>query len=387
MKTSTDIQTIAAPVRRDRPWQAAQFLVLNFVYLLLVFGWTLRYPPSDRDLVLFSHPEMLPWLVRALWSLEIRLFGAWWPGYHAVNLFLLYAFMVSIFFLTRCALPGPWWLGSLAAVMTMASPVKSEAVLALSGVMELLPACLSLLTLLLYAADLARPGIIKQAGVVAVYWLGVFGAGAAPLLAFVPLLWEGILLPPEERRWGRALPLAAIGLAALAWQAVSPEYPLAAGGVTAHFAPLLLLLYPLGLFPETLANFAAAPWLGWILGLGLAAGVLMLWRATRSPGLLWGVLAALLVRLLHTPQPVDLATLDGGGSLFLSLALVNIAFAAFCFHAVQHPKWHRPIVFITTMLCVVLFLMQAQSNMKWRDAVQGNEAEITAITNDTGTLP
>jgi hypothetical protein len=387
MKTATDIQSKAAPARRDRPWQAVQFLALNGIYLLLVFGWTLRYPPSDRDLVLFSHPEMLPWLVRGLWSLEIRLFGAWWPGYHIVNLMLLYACMVSIFFLTRRALRGPWWLGSLAAVMTMASPVKSEAVLALSGVMELLPAGLSLLTLLLYAADVQRPGVVKQAGAVAVYWLGVFGAGAAPLLAFVPLLWEGVLLPPEERRWGRVLLLAALGLAALAWRVISPEYPLEAAGLTAHFAPLLLVLYPLGLLPETLAHFAAAPWLGGLLGLGLAAGVLMLWRATRSPGLLWGVLSALLVRVLHTPQPVDLATLEGGGSLFLSLALANMAFAAFCFHAVQHPKWHRPIVFLTTMLCVVLFLMQAQSNMKWRDAVQGNDLEVPVITNDMGTWP
>lgn len=387
MEASNDNTRRKTPARQDRPWQAAQFLVLNFCYLLLVFGWTLRYPPSGRDLVLLSSPEPLSLLSRGLWTLEMRLFGTWWPGYHAVNLFLLYACMVLLFFLTRRALRGPWWLGSLAAVMTMANPVKSEAVLALSGALDLLPAALSLLVLLLYAEHVHRPGGLKQAGAVAVYFAGVFSAGAAPMLAFVPLLWEGVLLSPTERCWRRTLPLAIVGLAVLVWRVLSPGYSMEIPDLARYFAPLLLVIYPLGLLPESLVRFSEAPWLGWLLALGLAAGVLILRRAAQSPGLLWGVCAALLVRVFHASSPVDLVTLEGGGSLLLPLALINIAFAAFCFRAVQHPKWHRPVVFITTMLCVVLFFMQARENMNWREAVQHHHVGSPAFTRELGTAP
>jgi hypothetical protein len=171
------------------------------------------------------------------------------------------------------------------------------------------------------------------------------------------------------------------------WRVLSPGYSMEIPDLARYFAPLLLVIYPLGLLPESLVRFSEAPWLGWLLALGLAAGVLILRRAAQSPGLLWGVCAALLVRVFHASSPVDLVTLEGGGSLLLPLALINIAFAAFCFRAVQHPKWHRPVVFITTMLCVVLFFLQARENMNWREAVQHHHVGSPAFPRELGTAP
>ncbi|HEX73085.1 MAG TPA: hypothetical protein ENN65_07195, partial [Candidatus Hydrogenedentes bacterium] len=133
---------------------APQFLGMMLVYCAIVYAWMPQLHPLGRDYAAMASSESLPWLARTLFAWELHRFGAWPYGYFLANMLLLYACMVTIFFYTRLAVRGLWWLGSLSAVLLMANPLKSEAVLHLSGVQDLLPAWLALLALLFHALHL-----------------------------------------------------------------------------------------------------------------------------------------------------------------------------------------------------------------------------------------
>ena len=63
---------------------------------------------------------------------------------------------------------------------------------------------------------------------------------------------------------------------------------------------------------------------------------------------------------------MDLVQGTGGGTLIVPIALIAVAFSALCYRVIQHPKWVRPVVSLTTLLCLFFFILQAQANLAWK---------------------
>lgn len=344
-----------------------QFLAMNFIYLAGVYAWTLHFYPLGRDFAALARPDVLPWGVRTLFAWEMTSFGPWLPGYHLVNLALLYGCMIALFFLTRLATQGPWWLGSLAAVLFMANPLKSEAVLNLSGVEELLPAFLALVALWSYAACARKPAAWRHAAALAMFAAATLPFRSNAGLAAAMLLYE-FLIPMEEKagRWLRVFAVVALGaVAGVAHGVFSPIQSLDPSGM---FAPLCLIFYPIGLLPETAARFHESPWLGWATALVTIAIFAQIVRKSQSRAFAFGLLGAAAMRLFQGKAFVDPVHMLGGGSMLVPIALCGVAAGALSQRIQAHPKWARPIVVITTVLCLVFFLLQGSVNWAWRAA-------------------
>jgi len=363
MHTLTQDNSLPRPPERNL---APHFLVMMLFYLVLVYAWSLYLYPLGRDYAAMAHPETLPWGVRSLFSAEMLLFGRFLPGYHLVNLAVLYGCMIALFFFTRSAVRGPWWLGSLAAVLFMANPVKAEAVLNLCGVVDLLPAFLSFLTLAAYAAHVRRPRRFT-------FFLALGGFAVAVLpyrvnspLVIILLLYEATAAERYERIWARLIPFIAVALSAFWLQ--RGTHSGAAWSCAIAWSPLYFIVYPMGFLPETAARFQEHPALGWASAVVVVLLLALLVRKARHRALIFGVLGAFASRLAPIDKPVDPVHLIGGGQLLIATGLLGIAFAALCHRMIQHPHWHRPVVFLTTALCVILFVGQIRGILAWREA-------------------
>ncbi|MCX5771469.1 MAG: hypothetical protein NTZ09_14540, partial [Candidatus Hydrogenedentes bacterium] len=159
------------------------------IYLLIVYAWSLSLYPLGRDYAALADPTSLPPIAGKLFAWEIRAFGGSPYGYHAVNLVLLYGCMMALYRFVRLAIPGPFWLGTLAAALFMANPVHSEAVLNLSGVGDLVPAFLALLALVAYAQHRAGPRGWTGVLALAAFALAVLPYRQNVMLIIVPALY------------------------------------------------------------------------------------------------------------------------------------------------------------------------------------------------------
>lgn len=336
------------------------------VYLLLVHVWSLTLYPLGRDYALIANPSAEPWPVSWLLGLEVEHFDASLIPYHVVNLALLYGCMVALFFFTRLAVGGPWWHGSLCAVLFMANPLKSEAVLHLTGISELLPTFLALLALTLYGASVRWRRLPLTLSV----WIS-FGAAVLPFFANLPLflvvlLYEGVLRRQGPPKIARLVGPAVLTLAGV-WihrELLAGTYPT----LSTELLPFLYIVYPIGLLPATVHFYAAYPWLAYAVGLLVIAGLVLIIRKARHPGILFGLLGAAAMRLTDHGDPIDPVHLIGGGRMLTGIALANIAVVALCHRVGQHPKWHQPVVILTTLLCIVFFGIQIRAISAWREA-------------------
>lgn len=384
-----------------------RFLVLDAVYLLLVMGWTVVLPPMGRDL-LRGEIGYGPVLIQ-FWLDLLSGDLAPVPLYHVAALQLLYLCMVLVFFLTRLATRGPWWLGSVAAVVFMAHPVKAEAVLTVAGVaMELIPTAACLGGLLMYAAPPPRPlwrALARDAGAVALLVFSAFTSTTLPTFGLglsilvLPFLWDLFVVPCGERRPFRLarpllVPFILLGVYVYYWE-IRHLAPTLAGAFSlcAHpFTMIGLLLYPLGILPETRDALAANPAM---LATGaLAAGMAGLWAARRlkSPAVLFGLLSMVLLFLWNgSPEtitsnptfatfpkdsnggpfwPVDPVHFANGGWLTLATAFLGIAVAGVFAALLRHPRWRKPAVALSTALCVGLMVLHGIVNLQWVSAGQ-----------------
>ena len=373
------VATLAAmesmPLTRNtstfREGKAGPLLFMDAVYLLVVFSWTLFLPPLGRDYAALAN---------------FAPFGDSIAFYHAINLALLYLAMVLVFFLTRLATGGPWWLGSVAAVVFMAHPLKAEAVLNLSGMKDLLPAVLSLATLLAYAQARRRPEWVVS------FLAALLFAGALLLvpgqggLLFAVMAWEGCVVDRAQRRMAILLPF--MGIAALGWFMYPPVLALLPLPLTGAFWPMTSLVYPIGLLPETAAAFRAQPFLPALVFGGLALAAVGLARTVRHPAFTFGLLAAAGFAVFGEYRPVDPVHLIGGGRMLPAIALFAIALAGAFHRMVHHPAWPKPTVWVSSVLCLVLMILHVQTNLAWNragDAVRAfRQAAFTAAAQHPG---
>ncbi|MCL4691254.1 MAG: hypothetical protein KJ060_01900 [Candidatus Hydrogenedentes bacterium] len=362
-----------------------------FVYLFIIYIWSVTTYPMGRDFeVLATAGNDLPFLAGQLFRLEMAVFGTWLPGYHFVNMLLLYACVMCVYYFTNLTVRGLWWFGTLSACLFLANPVHSEAVLNISGVGDLIPCLIALLALTAYAAQVRNPKAWKVSVAFVLFIVATVPYASNATLILVIVLFELLVARTGERSFARLGVFFVAGIAGLFAHAGD----LITSGVqlAQRMTPLYFLFYPLGFLPKTVVAFHERPWLGWLAVLVVIGLFALIYRKARRPVILFGVLAMVALRLGPLDRPVDFVSLIGGGQLLLANAFFTIGLVALFFCIMEHPKWRISMVGITTSLVIILFAMQFISVRRWHDAgerVAAFQAEAKEVARDgaIGVLP
>ncbi len=346
----------------------AFFMAALFVYLCIVHGLSLLTMPSPDVSAPFVNVNAIPDGIETVLN---RFFGflAYSPRLiQGLAVVTLYGCMVTLFHLTRRVVKGPVWLGSLSAAVFMAHPVKTEVLFSAYGLFSLVGALLALLTLLSYLRLMESSSGTRFILALICFSLATFPFSVNATLFGVLIMLEFFPGTPETRRWGRPVPFLVVALLA---NGVHLE-TLYAGmpDFKANLAPLLLLVYPIGLLPDTLAQLQDSPVLAWFWSLMalLLLVASMVW--VRNGAYRVALLALISYRFYPGADAIDLASLSGGGQLLIPLALACIALAGFCRWLLQFEVWGKPAIALTTMLCIVLFTLQFQANRAFLGVAQ-----------------
>ncbi|MFO7975502.1 MAG: hypothetical protein R6V12_12800 [Candidatus Hydrogenedentota bacterium] len=333
------------------------------LYVVLVFGWVVNAYPMGRDYV----EQDLPATIAPVWVGLQDIFGeAFWP-YHAINILLVYGCMIAIFYLMKLTHQGPWWLGTLAAVLFMANPVHTESVANLRGMADLLPCFLALTALCAYCI-LARSGnLLWLLLALPLFAVAAFAAPEDLALLGVFGLFEAILASDKARkRLVRLLPMALV-TAGVGW--AHGDRLFAHGGNLAEMlGPLYFIFYPIGFLPSTVHHLHENPWLGWVGGAAVVAVLLLIYRKARRPVILFALLSIPVVRLFGGGRAIDPVHLVGGGQLLLASAFFAIALTGLFHRIMDHPKWRRIVINGTYLLCLLLMIIQVHALVQWRAA-------------------
>jgi hypothetical protein len=338
--------------------------VSMLLYTVFVYAWGLTAYPIGRDYAAMADPASLPFLVDRFFQWELELFGAHPSLYRAVNMVLMHACMISVHYLVRLVVGGPFWMGTLAAVLFMANPVHSEAMLNLMGPAELWPCLLALVSLWLYASHtLERPRSIKIIASWMVFALAVLPYRENVFLVLVFVLLEALIVKRETRSAVRPLPF--VGLAAVSVflnRHVLLIHPFDLG---AMFGPLYLIFYPIGLLPETAQRFHEQPWTPWLAFAVIVLAVALIYHKARRPAILFGLFSMLAIRLFQGGHSIDLVHRGGGGELLFATVMFDLALAALFLRIMDHPKWRASIIALTTLFCVLFFGLQIAAARDW----------------------
>ncbi|MCK5862416.1 MAG: hypothetical protein KAH38_08015 [Candidatus Hydrogenedentes bacterium] len=351
--------------------------VADAVYLSLVYAFFILLPPLGRDYAALARPDSI-----LFFGGMVQLFGGYSWAYLLLNLLLLYGCMALILSITKEVTKGPWWLGSVAAVLFMANPVKTEAVLNISGVRELWPGFMALLTLFVYI-QCRRSTKRGMRGLPLLTYLVAILTGPINIMLFAVIaILEFTVYKKRSRCW---IPLALVGSAALFISGQWAE--IGALHLSCMFTPLFFVVYPIGILPDTVAFFQQWPLAGYgiaIAAVGIGIGLI---RKVNHPAFTFGLLGAVAFRLCQGGFAVDPITLNGGGQLLVPIALISIAAAGF-FHAViEKSHWRRSVVRFTTLLCIAVMCCQIWVNLHWRYAGQEVERFQQAVVSVTKNYP
>lgn len=338
----------------------AFFLAALFVYLCVVHGVSLLSTGPRGPVAALSGESGMPQILVAVLNGFLEKTGYSPAIFSSFALALLYACMICIFQITRHLVKGPVWLGSLAAAVFMAHPAKTEVLFSAVGLIQLLSALSALLSIWTCLRLLESRSIARYLIALMLFAVASFPFPANATLFGLVLMLEFYPGTPETRRWSRLVPfllitIVANGLHLNVLYSRSPD-------LAENFAPLLLLIYPIGLLPSTVVALQTAPLISW--GWGLLAAVLVVTSMVyvRNGAYRVCVLALLAFRFYPGALPIDLSTLNGAGQLLVPIAFGAVALAGFCRWSMQFEAWGRTTVAWTTMLCIVLFVLQFQAN-------------------------
>lgn len=340
-----------------------------FIYLCIVYAWSLKIFPLGRDFACMADPGAhLPFLADRLFAWEVATFRGWATGYHIVNMAFMYACMLCLYRFVRLTVKGYFWLGTLAATLFMANPVHTEAMLNWSGVGDLIPCLAALLAITAYAEHANAPKTWKAVLFAVYFAFAVLPYRQNAFLVAFPILFEILFIEKDETRNARLLPALAISGIGLILHRSAFSY--ASLDFAESFGPLYLVFYPLGLLPKTARALATYPVLEWVGAAVIVFIIYLIYRKARRRIILVALLSMVATRFLQGDVLIDPVHMIGGGKLLLANAFFNVALVATFFRMMDHYKWRRPVVMLTTLLAVVFFIMELRSVGAWQRADQ-----------------
>ncbi len=362
-------------------WPYLYDIVALLVYTAMVHAWSVTLYPLGRDYAMLeSRGAGLPMGAAQLVRWEIETFGASVAGYHVVNVALMYACMLCLYFLVIRMLKSPPWIGALAAVLFMANPVHTESTFSLCGAADLVPCLAALIALLAYATYADVRGALAWIVALTALTLAGMAYRENAFLFAVPALME--LFGERGRRLlYRMTPILLSGGAAV-WRH-GGSYAMSLSEFQDAWLSLFLIVYPIGLLPETVQRYHEWPWLfAGVCALFLAC-LWLLCRALGHKAIVVGAAGMIAVFMGAGVGGIDLVQMGGAGKLLLATALCALAFAGVVSRLMQcNAKWRSTFVYLTTLLCVIFFIMKIAETPNWRAA--GNLVQSVQRAADIG---
>lgn len=336
------------------------FLTADALYLLVLFGWTLRLGPMGEDFSRLSEAAAGTghWLFAAC--------PGWFRGPSVLparlaGLFMLYGVVGLIFRLSRSVTGGPWWLGSVAAVLFLAHPLKSPAVYTVTGTAALADSLLLLAAV--WAVDESGRGgqVRKLTGWVVptlIAWVTGRWWEALVLVAG----WAWILRASRSGGTRRVMPPALAilggGLYHASWD------PMALIGLLHGGRAWLLTVWPFGLSPDTVRFFNGHP--GWHAAWSLTVWVGLILLTRKLAGGTAARLAALTLPVcLAVGARLDFLTFEGGAAYAVPTALVAMTAGAGFRTQLEHPRFRRHTVVASTGVCLAMMAWHGWVALDW----------------------
>lgn len=331
------------------------FLLLDFLYVSAVFLWTIFVPVSSSDYLWF-HNTFFNQPIYSSDSIILSVIFSWSSViFRLLNFILLYMLMVALFFITRFLTGGPWWLGSLSAVLFMAHPLTEPHVIQINGYETLFPLLIVAIPLLIFAYS-----VHTQASHFLFVWLlSLTALFANPLSApFIIIISIGLSLNREIKTIfsGQNILMSLITLfPALYFLKINQTHY----SFSLDFIPQFsLILYPIGWLPTTQSIYHQNDILPILYGfIGISILLFISWKVKHKYLilLLWGIVFLSMFsqrNQLNLSQP-----LQNTPTLF-PLFLSCIVISGICGIIQKQPRWKTGIVKITTLLCIIMMVGQ-----------------------------
>lgn len=331
------------------------FLLLDLLYVSVVFLWTIFLPLSGSDYLWF-HDTFFNQPMQGSDSVILSLIFSYSSIlFRLVNFILLYTLMVFLFFITRFLTAGPWWLGSLSAVLFMAHPLTESHVVQINGYETLFPILINALPLLFFAHSVYT----QTSRFIFVGLLSLVALLAYPSSApFVIIIGFGLLL--QSKIQGPIPKQNILAFLLTLFPALhSLKFHLPPSSFSLDFIPQFsLLIYPLGWLPMTQSLYHWQNILPILYGLvGIWLLVFVSWKIKQKYLILflWGTVFLSMFSYknqLNLSQPLE------NSSALFPLFLFCIVVSGICGIIQRQPRWKTSIVKITTLLCIVMMSSQ-----------------------------
>ncbi|HOQ32598.1 MAG TPA: hypothetical protein PLA12_08805 [Candidatus Hydrogenedens sp.] len=343
-------------IKTNKDWKQVRiFLFLDFVYVSLVFLWVLFLPSSGSDYLWFHNTFFNQPIYGSDSFILSVIFTYSFIMFRLLNFLLLYILMFILFFTTRFVTGGPWWLGSLSAVLFMAHPLTQPQIVQLNGYETLFPLVMNAIPLLLFAYS-----VYTQTSQLIFIWLfSLIALLVSPLSApFIFIIGFGLLLNrdvqgaiPKRHIWMGILTI----LPALYFLKVNQSNYI----FSFDFIPQLsLLIYPIGWLPMTVDIYHRESILPvFYTLLSISVLVFISWKIKQKYLVLflWGIL---FLCLFSYKKGINLTQPLQNPSALFPLMLLCIAVSGICGIIQKQPRWKMSVVKITTVLCIIMMCCQ-----------------------------
>ncbi len=331
------------------------FLLLDLLYVSLVFLWTIFLPLSGSDYLWFHDTFFNQPMQGTDLAILSLIFSYSSILFRIVNFILLYILMVFLFFITRFLTAGPWWLGSLSAVLFMSHPLTGPHVVQINGYETLLPILINALPLLFFAHSIYT----QTSRFIFVWLLSLFALLTYPSSApFVTIIGFGLLLQneiqgliPKQNVFMFLLTLFP-SLYFLKFYQPPNSFSLD------FLLQFSLLIYPLGWLPMTQTLYHWQNILPILYGLtGILILVFISWKIKQKYLILflWGTI---FLSMFSYQNPINLSQPLQNSCALFPLFLFCIVVSGIGGMIQRQPRWKTSIVKITTLLCIVMMSSQ-----------------------------
>ncbi|HOK09416.1 MAG TPA: hypothetical protein PLT82_02860 [Candidatus Hydrogenedens sp.] len=339
-------------VKTDEDWKQVRiFLFLDFLYVSAVFLWVIFLPRSGSDYLWFHNTFVNQPIYGSDSFVLSMIFTFSSIVFRLVNFLLLYVLMVILFFTTRFFTGGPWWLGSLSAVLFMAHPLTQQQVVQLNGYETLASILINAILLLLFAYSVYT----QNSRFIFIWLLSLIALFVAPLSApFIIIIGFGFLLNKDiqgldlKQYIGMSLLLM---LPALYFLRINQSSYLFSLDFIPQFS---LLVYPIGWLPITIKKYH------WNSILPIFYGALSIFVLVFVAGKAKQKYLALLLGgivflcMFSHKNGVNLSQPLHNPSALFPLMLFCISVSWVCGIIQKHPRWKTSIVKATTLLCIIM---------------------------------